>query len=454
MRDTPFLLDGVFPKRDPLAGVTADEVGPEIAAALGLQRVIENDTAELLETCKQWVRRYVIVSDEQAVILAAWILHTWTFEAAETTPYIHITAPERECGKSRLMETLAALAFNPVRSGGMTAAALVRCIDAKNPTIFLDEMDAQLSGDKEYAEAIRGILNEGFRKGGKFYKVDGKNHDLREFNAYCPKCFAGIGKLPETVSSRSIAIEMRRKTDTETVKPFRQRETEKSAQPIRARLETWKARGLVRQLEESRPVAIEVLGDRQNDISEPLLAIAGAAGADWLQRLTSALVSVLKGNQSENVSTGVTLLTDIRSIFTERKADKIFSKELAAGLCEIEGRPWADWNRGSGFKPNDLAKQLARYCIRPQKVSIGTDKLQGYRLDAFEDAWKRYCPVPPDFAGTSELSASSLAESGSGPVPGSGSGDVARNPSNPHEQRGVPAVPAVPALREQRELWL
>jgi putative DNA primase/helicase len=139
------LLEGLFPKSDPLAGVTANEVGPEIAAVLGLQKSISMETAELLETCKQWVRRYVIVSEDQAVILGAWILHTWTFEAAETTPYIHITAPERECGKSRLMVTLAALAFNPVRSGGMTAAALVRCIDAKNPTIFLDEMDSQLS---------------------------------------------------------------------------------------------------------------------------------------------------------------------------------------------------------------------------------------------------------------------------------------------------------------------
>lgn len=448
-----FELGEMFSERQPQA-LTIEDAGPEIAAALGLQNVIEKDTSELLETCKQWVKRYVIVSDEQAVILAAWILHTWTYEAAETTPYIHITAPERECGKSRLMETLAALAYNPVRSGGMTAAALVRCIDAKNPTIFLDEMDAQLSGDKEYAEAIRGILNEGFRKGGKFYKVDGKNHDLREFNAYCPKCFAGIGKLPETVSSRSIAIEMRRKTDTETVKPFRQRETENSAQPIRARLETWKARGMVRHLEESRPIAIDDLGDRQNDISEPLLAIAGAAGADWLQRLTSALVSVLKGNQSENVSTGVTLLIDIRSIFTERTADKIFSKDLVAALCEIEGRPWADWSRGNGLRANDLARQLSRYDIRPQKVSIGAEKLQGYRVDTFEDAWKRYCRVPPHFAGTSEPSASLLTKSGSGTVPGSGSGDSARNHSTPHEQRGVPAVPAVPDLREHGELWL
>ena len=388
------------------------------------------------------------------MILAAWILHTWTFEAAETTPYIHITAPERECGKSRLMEALAALACNPVRSGGMTAAALVRCIDAKSPTIFLDEMDAQVNGDKEYAEAIRGILNEGFRKGGKFYKCDGKSHDLREFNAYCPKCFAGIGKLPETVSSRSIPIEMRRKTDAESVKPLRQREAGTSAQPIRTRLEEWKARGVAQQLEKARPVSIDGLRDRQNDISEPLLAIAGLAGAGWLQMLTSALVAVLKGNQNDSVSKGETLLVDIRSIFTERNKDKIFSKELAAALCEIEGRPWADWSRGIGFKPNDLAKQLARYHIHPQKISIGTEKLQGYRVDAFEDAWNRYCPVPPHLAGTSELSASLLAKSGSGSVPGSGSDDSTKNLSNPHEQGGVPAVPAVPALREQRELRL
>jgi hypothetical protein len=113
-------------------------------------------TGELLETCRAWIRSYIIVSDEQAVIMAAWTLHTYAFDAAETTPYIHITAPERACGKSRLMETLEALAAAPVRSGGMTAAALVRTIEAKRPTIFLDEMDAQLGGDKEYAEAIRG----------------------------------------------------------------------------------------------------------------------------------------------------------------------------------------------------------------------------------------------------------------------------------------------------------
>ena len=454
MMNSPTLLQGIFPKDDPLDGVTVDQVGPEIAAALGLQNAIEKETAELLETCRQWIRQFVIVSEVQAVILAAWILHTWAFEAAETTPYIHITAPERECGKSRLMETLVALAFNPIRSGGMTAAALVRCIDAKNPTIFLDEMDAQLGGDKELAEAIRGILNEGFRKGGKFYKVDGKHHELREFNAYCPKCFAGIGKLPETVSSRSIAIEMRRKTEAEKVRPLRQRQLRDAAQPICERLDKWNARGVALQLEESRPEAIDGLGDRQNDISEPLLAIAGIAGAEWLQRVTSALTAVFNGTQNANVSKGETLLRDIHSIFDERKADKIFSKDLALALCEIEGRPWADWNRGSGFKPNDLAKQLQRYRIHPQKVSIGAEKLQGYRAENFKDAWERYCAQLPHIAGTSELSAPVLAKEGSGEVLSSMPHNSAWNRSNPHKQRGVPAVPAVPSLFEQEELRL
>jgi hypothetical protein len=242
--------------------------------------------------------------------------------------------------------------------------------------------------------------------------------------------------------------------DKESVKPLRRREAGRLSEPIRLRLEAWKARGVAHHLEVMDPVRIESLGNRQNDISEPLLAIAELAGEDWLQRLTSALETVLKGSQSDNVSTGEVLLRDIRSIVTERNSEKIFSKDLAAALCEIEGRPWADWNRGTGFKPNDLARQLARYHIHPQKVSIGTEKLQGYRVDVFEDAWCRYCPVPPTFAGTSELSPSLLVKVGSGIVPGSDSSESTRNLANPHEQRRVPAVPEVPAVREQGELWL
>jgi hypothetical protein len=66
-------------------------------------------TSELLDTFKAWILRYVILSEEQATILAVWVLHTYALEAAEMTPYLHITAAEKECGKSLLMDVLAAL---------------------------------------------------------------------------------------------------------------------------------------------------------------------------------------------------------------------------------------------------------------------------------------------------------------------------------------------------------
>jgi len=397
-------------------------------------------TGELLETCRAWVRRYIVVSDEQAVIMAAWTLHTYVFDAAETTPYIHITAPEKACGKSRLMETLEALAAAPIRSGGMTAAALVRTIEAKSPTIFLDEMDAQLNGNKEYAEAVRGILNEGFRKGGTFYKCVGKDFDLKDFNVYCPKCFAGIGQLPPTVASRSIVIEMRRKVPGERVEPFRQRAVKNAALPIKAQLGAWKTRKVLGQLRAIHPAPLASLDDRQNDIAEPLLCIAQLAGDGWLQRLTDALQTVFKAASVEDGSIGVTLLTDIRAVFDERKTETAPSAILADCLCKIEGRPWAECNHGGGMTANNLARQLKKYSIYPQTIRVGNETPKGYRRGDFEDLWVRYCPLPYVQTATPPQPASLLAETTFSDRNTYPPVAVVKGASDPHEHGGVAVV--------------
>lgn len=398
-------------------------------------------TSELLDQCQAWISRYIILSNEQAIVLAAWILHTYVFDVPETTPYIHITAPVLACGKSRLMETLEAIAAEPIRSGGMTAAALVRTIEAKRPTIFLDEMDAQLGGDKEFAEAVRGILNEGFRKGGVFYKCVGKDFELKGFRVYCPKCFAGIGDMPNTVSSRCIVIEMRRKLPGEIVEPFRQRAVKSAAAPIKKALKTWADRGADDLLQGIEPAAILSLNDRQNDIAEPLLAIAQLAGEQQIQSLTSALKAILISPGKEESSIGATLLADVRAVFDDHNGSRIPSKVLAERLCEIEGRPWAEWSKGKGLSANNLARQLKKFKVYPDKIRFGKPA-QGYSREDFEDAWKRYCPLPTSIStGTSEHPASPLAETAFSNRNTYASVPVKKNDSNPHEHRSVPVVP-------------
>jgi hypothetical protein len=440
-------LQGIFgPPKDRLAGITADDVSPEIAAHLNLSSAptLETLTAELLREVVSWVRRYVALSEDQAVILAVWVMHTYAFDASETTPYIHITAPEKACGKPRLMDVLVAIADKPIRSGGMTAAALVRCIDNGAPTIFLDEMDAQLGGDKEYGEAIRGILNEGFRRGGKFFKCDGKSHELREFNAYSPKCFAGIGRIPETVASRSIAIEMRRKLPNETVASFRQRDVEAAAIPIRSSLAEWVDKGAVGTLSPMRPAPIPAIADRQNDIAEPLLAIAQLAGEEWLERLTRALQSVFTSQGAEDTSTGVMLLADIRDAFEHHRESQLRSVALIEYLCDIEGHPWAEWNRGKQMTVSNLARHLKKHGISPRAIRFGGEVAKGYRRGDFEEPWTRYCShdsIPPHQAVTRLQPASSLEKPHSTAV----TSTVTSAASGPHEQRSVTLLPLVTA---------
>ena len=85
----------------------------------------------LLEAICGFVRRFVLLSETQLWVIATWVVHTHALIAAETTPYLAITSAEKQSGKTRLLETLELLVNNPWFTGRVTAASLVRKIDAQ-----------------------------------------------------------------------------------------------------------------------------------------------------------------------------------------------------------------------------------------------------------------------------------------------------------------------------------
>jgi hypothetical protein len=102
---------------------------------------------------------------------------------------------------------------------------LTRKIDAQAPTLLLDETDAAFSGNEEYSEALRGILNAGHRRGGKCSLCVGQGAAIsfKDFSVFCSKAIAGMGGLPDTVQDRSIPIRLVRKAPNEKVERFRLR---------------------------------------------------------------------------------------------------------------------------------------------------------------------------------------------------------------------------------------
>ena len=128
----------------------------------------------------------------------------------------------------------------PWLTGRTTASTLARKVDAETPTLLLDESDVAFGGDKSYAQELRGILNSGFRRGGRHtINVPGQQSTWTptDFSVFCPKAIAGIGSVPDTVASRSITIRLQRKRPEERVEKLRRRRAQRLAEPIRARLE-------------------------------------------------------------------------------------------------------------------------------------------------------------------------------------------------------------------------
>lgn len=345
--------------------------------------------AALLTDLIAFIRRFVVVSDHQAVAVALWAAHTHTIDAFECTPYLQVTSATKRAGKTRLLEVLEPLVARPWFTGRTSAAALMRKIDMETPTLLLDESDAAFGGEKDYAEALRGLLNSGYRRSGKAtvcVKVKG-NYEAKDFRTFGAKAIAGIGKLPDTIADRCIAIALRRRTHDEPCERWRERDGHEQAGVLLDRLVAWalRARHLLRQ---ARPDMPDRLGDRQQDVWEPLISIADLADGDW--PITARQAAVALTSRRDDPDFKVELLKDIAEILAGQTEPTISTKDLLAQLVALEGQPWATWRKDD--KP--LTARGLMVLLDP--LDIHPDRhlrvARGYRCDAFTDAISRYLP--------------------------------------------------------------
>jgi len=365
------------------------------------------DGAALLDEVVAHIQAHVKVTSCQADTSALWTLHTHAFKAAETTPYLHITSPEKQSGKTVLLQVLESIAARPWFTGSVSAAVLRRQIDKVTPTLLLDESDAAFKGVPEYAEELRATLNTGYRRGGKatLCVKAGGDYEPKDFVTFCPKAIAGIGRLPDTVEDRSILIAMKRIARNETVQRWRERAGRLAGEPIRKKLEAW-AQAHLSELEDARPDLPDELTSRQQDCWEPLFAIADAVQGGWPQR--ARLAALRLSHAAEDQSENALLLEHCHIVYQEHSnPDFLPTPALLEALNGREEWPWAEAFKGKGLTSHRLAKALKNYetgdndsKIIPHQRRTETGTERGYFRQDFADAWSRYLSLPPDLIGT------------------------------------------------------
>jgi len=359
------------------------------------------DLASLLNAIVAFLQRYIVFQNpEQPVAIALWVVHTWVLDAFTYSPYLHIASPEKQCGKTRLLDCLELLAAKPWRAILPSEAVLFRKIDVDRPALLLDEVDAIFTNGKDdRKEPLRALLNNGFSRSATVPRCVGPNFQIQDFQVFCAKALAGIGKLPDTVRDRSVPIQLVRRSRDEKVERFRKREAEKEAMSIRSELEAWSQKtSNIDTLRDARPSVPDELSDRQADICEPLLAITDLASGEWPERARGALIK-LCCQSDEDESTGVKLLSHIRDVFNETQTDRLSTKEILEALVALEtDAPWAEWweqdlkNENIKSAGAKLARKLKRYGIKAKPFWVSGETARGYFREEFEQVWKRFCP--------------------------------------------------------------
>jgi len=357
------------------------------------------DTDGLLDEVVAILRRFIVwQSEDQAVFVALWVLHTYVFERFETTPYLDVTSAAKQSGKTRLLiELLPLLVARPWPVFDASEAVLFRKIDQDHPTLLVDEVDATFGKDAKVTEGLRAIFNVGYRQGAMVPRCVGNNHEPTDFNVYGPKGFAGLKGLPDTVKDRSGRIELKRRSRSEP-KPERLRPSKlrPELEPLAGKLTRW-AKHHGEALAEARPVLPESLSDRAQDGCEVLAAIADLAGCDWPTRAAKAFPAVMGRDHDEDL--GVILLGHCREAFDGR--DRLTTAEMLRALVDRgDDSPWAGWwgkdlDDGNTRKPAmKLAQSLKPYDIHAKALWTSTDgkgkSVRGFERDDFVDAWERY----------------------------------------------------------------
>jgi hypothetical protein len=320
------------------------------------REVQASEVVELVEAIEAAIRRWVYLRrEEEYRVLALWVLHTYTVDAAYSTPYLRFDSVLPESGKSVTLRVLSLLASEAELIVNPTAPNVFRSLSLMGGqyTMLLEEVDTVFtgSGNKDTSD-LRSVLNEGYKRGAKVRRLKLiKGEWIQEvFNIFLPKAFAGLGNpLPATLNSRSIHIRMHRCPRAVPLEKFRLKKAVEDTAELRGWLQSW-SEAAVEQLREAEPEVPDELGYREAEYWEPLFAIADLGGDVFGAQVRDAAIELKPKDDTDEIPREVLLLRYIREAFDQREADRLHSRTIIEAVLTRadEDNPflsrWGPWS--------------------------------------------------------------------------------------------------------------
>jgi hypothetical protein len=225
----------------------------------------------LFDEIQTFIHRYLDVSlfHEQLSVLYA--KYSWIHDQYTVASYLRARG-DYGTGKSRLLQTVGAIAYKPMFCGGSTSSSSIfRLIEMFKGTLILDEAD--FKNTDLYIDIIK-ILNQGYMQGLYVLRTekDGQKWEPKPYDVYGCKVIATRKKYQDqALESRMFTIEME-STKRKDVPLVLTADFWEEAQIIRNKLLVWRFKHYGKAQIKTEHI-IAGIENRLNQIIMPILSI-------------------------------------------------------------------------------------------------------------------------------------------------------------------------------------
>ena len=352
------------------------------------------DIGEVLDDAVIEVSRYIKATPAAIDTVVLWAAGAHVQQRADLhiniAPRIYVTSPVPGCGKTLLLEIIAALTPRSMMLSSTSVSGLFREIDATKPTLCLDEFDKQMAGASQEHLAI---LDSGHRRTSAYVLRSAKTEDgqfVREkFSTFTAMAFSGIKKLPDAMTSRCIIVSLQRAGADDKLEHLIDGASEKLTE-IRRKLARWE-KDLTDLPMVDRPPA---LSNRLGDNWYTVRRIAKLAGEAWYGR---AFAAAVQPAMTADTNITLALLDAIWRAFDETKRSRMHTAELLSELLDMDEGRWREARHGQPITAYYLRDNLGDMLpsnaeeIAPRRWREGSGNPQfGYDVLHLKEAFQRY----------------------------------------------------------------
>jgi len=311
--------------------------------------------------------RYVDVQPHYHWGIALWALHTHIYTQYARSPRLAVLSPVHESGKSTVLNVLEALVWNYKRMSDPSVASIYRL--ASSHTLLIDEVD-----NMPITKNMRSALNDGDSRGASVTRAE--KDGVKTYQIYGPVALSGIGRLPVTLMSRSVIINIYR--SAKAMPKFGSGE-----HYFASKLHDWAKQV---NLNQDPQMPTQCIG-RKGDKWRSLIAIADSF--DRGQKAREVALQFINEGYKPDIKEQV--LRDTQKVFNLAKTNILTTDALYQKLLEdTEGEYEVDYVEEKITK-RVIGNHLSDFRIRsrPHRYEGNAPQKCWFKED-FEEMWKRY----------------------------------------------------------------